>query len=721
MEEETKGGESFGLDLFERRRSEEGFRTPDVVLGPLPEDASDGGTEDVEASNGTRTRLGIDPEGLDVLLGCAKCRYSKSGCGTCRIRPTMWKKKVRWHPGEGRQQDGLTPAPIYHPTVEEFRDPLLYIEKIRVEAERFGICVIQPPPEFRMDFAHDRLDLLKGNKRPEVTKNTQPNPVTFAESKTKQPKRLKRTFFRFPTRIQKPVQLRHRRNKDSPETTDVTSNELDHGFASGHIHNLRSFCSYDGWFRSTHFEKASESAASENARDPLLQIFQPAFFSQYYQSHDKKRKRIANHCDAGEIGLEEIEAEFWRLVEDPSPEDDVWVLYGQDIDTFQHGSGFPTMYRMENIVEEMDYGSLPKDQFASKMEELKEMAQHPWNINNIPKCKRSLLRYLPDEERIPGLMVPWLYVGSCMSAFCWHVEDHYLYSVNYHHWGQPKIWYGVPGAEATQFETAVRAEVPMLFQSDAKLLHSLTTMVEPTKISAHGVHVCRAVQKAGQFVITFPRAYHGGLNTGLNCAEAVNFATGDWLPWGELAIKTYALQKRVPALSHDMLALGILRSTLSVASAGSVDTDGVEKNNINYYSKVDQQTIMKVAEYLREKTIKQTKLLQMLAESSGDCMTRKTMGRHKKPAAGSKTMSGTEQNQRDQECTDCKRDLYVSAVCLLSNADQLYCLECASSPRSGLVGQPGLCMLVRHTFEELESMIDRAKQAMLEGKEQKKN
>ena len=52
----------------------------------------------------------------------------------------------------------------------------------------------------------------------------------------------------------------------------------------------------------------------------------------------------------------------------------------------------------------------------------------------------SVLRYLVGEELITGVMVPWLYVGSCMSAFCWHVEDHALYSINYLHQGAPKAW-----------------------------------------------------------------------------------------------------------------------------------------------------------------------------------------------------------------------------------------------------------------------------------------
>jgi hypothetical protein len=74
--------------------------------------------------------------------------------------------------------------------------------------------------------------------------------------------------------------------------------------------------------------------------------------------------------------------------------------------------------------------------------ELRTYASHPWNINNLPQAKGSVLRFVREDvggKPITGLMVPWVYVGSCFSAFCWHIEDHGLYSINYNHMGAPKV------------------------------------------------------------------------------------------------------------------------------------------------------------------------------------------------------------------------------------------------------------------------------------------
>lgn len=137
-----------------------------------------------------------------------------------------------------------------------------------------------------------------------------------------------------------------------------------------------------------------------------------------------------------------------------------------------------------------------------------------WNLNNISILPDSLLSHIDTD--ISGMMVPWLYVGMCFSAFCWHTEDHFTYSINYLHWGDTKTWYGVPAANADLFESVMKKSVPELFESQPDLLFHITTMLSPQLLKENGVRVVTCHQRWGEFVITFPRAYHSGFNHGVS-------------------------------------------------------------------------------------------------------------------------------------------------------------------------------------------------------------
>lgn len=50
---------------------------------------------------------------------------------------------------------GLVEAPCFYPTAEQFTEPLKYIESIRPEAEKAGICKIIPPAGWKPTFALD--------------------------------------------------------------------------------------------------------------------------------------------------------------------------------------------------------------------------------------------------------------------------------------------------------------------------------------------------------------------------------------------------------------------------------------------------------------------------------------------------------------------------------------------------------------------------------------
>jgi hypothetical protein len=106
----------------------------------------------------------------------------------------------------------------------------------------------------------------------------------------------------------------------------------------------------------------------------------------------------------------------------------------------------------------------------------------------------------------------------------------YCGSLNYHHCGAPKTWYGVPGYAAHDFENVVREHVYdqelLLDEAEGAVYDFLigkTTMFPPNMLSKHGVPVFKAVQKPGEFVITFPRSYHAGFSHGKRCLHLFTY------------------------------------------------------------------------------------------------------------------------------------------------------------------------------------------------------
>lgn len=180
-----------------------------------------------------------------------------------------------------------------------------------------------------------------------------------------------------------------------------------------------------------------------------------------------------------------VEREFWRLVS--SMDESVAVEYGADLHTNDYGSGFPT---------KLTKNLLPSDTviftFALYIGiylciEFKEYVNSAWNLNNLPILEGSVFRHI--NANISGMIIPWMYVGMCFATFCWHNEDHWTYSINYLHWGEPKTWYGVPGEHAETFERAMKRAAPELFQSQPDLLHQLVTICNPNILMQDGVPV----------------------------------------------------------------------------------------------------------------------------------------------------------------------------------------------------------------------------------------
>nr|CAD1835978.1 unnamed protein product [Ananas comosus var. bracteatus] len=427
----------------------------------------------------------------------------------------------------------LPRAPEYRPTETEFADPIAFISRIEREAAAFGICKVIPP-------------LPKPSKR-------------FVLANL---------------------------NRSLSKSPDLSSSAAAAAPAGGAVPGAAAAAAAPGGGADPAPAPAPASAAvfttrhqelgTRRARTPV------PFHKQVWQSgelysveqFEAKSKAFARAQLGGfkEVTPLLVESLFWKA----AAEKPIYVEYANDVP----GSGFaapeePFKYytyrrrrrkrefHQEKIQEPMCPLPVGSDVESTGSAGWK-LSNSPWNLQVIARSPGSLTRFMPDE--VPGVTSPMVYIAMLFSWFAWHVEDHELHSLNFLHMGAPKTWYAIPGDHAAALEEIVRVQgyggnVDRL--AALAMLGGKTTLLSPEVLVASGIPCCRLVQNPGEFVVTFPRAYHIGFSHGFNCGEAANFATPQWLKFAKDAAVRRAAMNYLPMLSHQQLLYMLTVSFIS--------------------------------------------------------------------------------------------------------------------------------------------------------------
>ncbi|KAL9676799.1 hypothetical protein QQ045_005019 [Rhodiola kirilowii] len=453
----------------------------------------------------------------------------------------------------------LPHAPEFRPTDTEFADPIAYISKIEKEASAFGICKIIPPlprPSKKYVFSNLNRSLKKS---PELGSDT--NEVKSFSGVNEGEARAV-----FTTRQQELGQA-EKKGKAAVQMAMALPVANKQVWQSGELYTLDQFESKAKAFTKSTLGLVKDvsplvieamfwRAGSEKpiyveyANDvPGSGFGEPSANGSFQYFHKRRRKRV-----------------FRRTHESAYKKYVVNGVHGSDIHNRENGDSCGTSNVVDKVKTHVASPSISTDKNVTvhqqdKSDDILDMegtagwklSNCPWNLQVIARSPGSLTRFMPDD--IPGVTSPMVYIGMLFSWFAWHIEDHELHSLNFLHSGSPKTWYSVPGDYAFAFEEVIRTRA---YGENVDRLAALTMLGEKTtllspEVVASEMPCCRLVQNPGEFVVTFPRAYHIGFSHGFNCGEAANFGTSQWLKVAKEAAVRRAAMNFLPMLSHQQL------------------------------------------------------------------------------------------------------------------------------------------------------------------------
>jgi len=395
---------------------------------------------------------------------------------TPKKRKSTESDAVRERPGFGLD---LPEPPAFRPTVKEFESPLEYLASIRPIAAKYGICRVIPPPQWKPTCALNEATFKFSTRlqRTHQLSERRPEPERFLEILSEHLETEGIDLEKMPTIAGIELDLHElsrlvkqygglqeviNRNKWSKIADELRLPRCPKREDRLQLFYYKFLLSWDMLSpdQKREYARRAEESRLENPPEPFGYPTGRTFTLPQFQKHAEDFKAAwFRGLDPSLITPQRIEDEYWKIVD--GGEHYVCVNYGSDIDSTVHGSGFATS---------------PSDPYS----------RFGWNLNVLPGLPQSILKHISG---ISGISMPWLYVGMLFSSFCWHVEDNFLYSINYMHFGADKTWYGVPGSAAPLMEHAFRKLVP---RSSSAARCSCTTL-SPLSIpcaSRHSASLC---------------------------------------------------------------------------------------------------------------------------------------------------------------------------------------------------------------------------------------
>ncbi|KAF5283535.1 hypothetical protein FQA39_LY17315 [Lamprigera yunnana] len=594
-------------------------------------------------------------------------------------------------------------APVFYPNEKEFQDPLEYIEKIRLQAEKFGICRIIPPSHFKPEckvsddmrftaynqYVHKMLHRWGPNFKElmAIKKYLHTQNITFTHppwiggmeidlprlyqivqslgglkeviEKKKWPKVSELM------KIPKSAQDRVTKLDDiyckyllpydtlSPEERDKLFDEVETEWAKHESKALlksqqkinRDFCSN------------SSDTDSNDESDECIVKGRSMALNAFYRI---ARNTMSMWFKMPDPSAQEVEQEFWKHV--TTKQNHICVHSGS-IDSGSWGYGFAVSKNSP-------------------------FARHAWNLKVLTNNSSSILRSMGP---IMGVTVPTLHVGMVFSACCWYRDPHSLPWIEYLHTGGKKIWYGIPDSMSESFHSTLIQLVPNYCRNKSLWLPSDTAMVPPSVLVENGVSLSRTIQEPGQFIVVFPKAFTSSLCTGYVVSESVYFASSTWLMEAQTIFEELKNNCEPSMFSLERLIINV-----AIDVRSNVDVLKLIVPIIQSLSDVEKQNMDK---------------LQKLGVTNQE--------KFPLPDVSLKKRRKLQSDSGDYECEVCCKNLFLSWIIDLEE-DSVYCLEHAINCLERKQLTTTNCKLFfTYSIEELIGLINKVR-GTIETKLQKK-